>query len=232
MERDGHPARQKNSGSSYDNWHGQVEEKPSTTEVTINHHLSVGPQPSGLYARRTVMMGPPGRSGPRPASKTRGLLRKRSVMLRPPSREGLRGLLAGKATWSPGWAASTVGGSSAGMAIPSRKGLRRSTNRGFRRCLASTPPNAPILHVGRDLYPDRVLLGGLRGARRDSRRGGRQESKKLTGGVTVSNEQIERVSTENAGTAQARARMQPAWVAQVLQGVMIPTSSCDIRRSG
>ena len=38
---DGHPGSAKNSGSSYDNWHGQIEEKPSTTTIRINHHLGV-----------------------------------------------------------------------------------------------------------------------------------------------------------------------------------------------
>jgi len=33
---DGHPASAENSGSCYDNWHGQIEERPTTTEARIN----------------------------------------------------------------------------------------------------------------------------------------------------------------------------------------------------
>jgi succinate dehydrogenase/fumarate reductase flavoprotein subunit len=38
---DGHPGSATNSGSCYDNWHGQIEEKPSTTSAQVNHHLGV-----------------------------------------------------------------------------------------------------------------------------------------------------------------------------------------------
>lgn len=38
---DGHPGSAKNSGSCYDNWHGQIEEKPMINGIMINHHLGV-----------------------------------------------------------------------------------------------------------------------------------------------------------------------------------------------
>ena len=56
---DGHPASATNSGSSYDNWHGQIEEKPSTTSEQINHHLGVDLNYSAYVNGGPVSMGPP-----------------------------------------------------------------------------------------------------------------------------------------------------------------------------
>jgi hypothetical protein len=60
---DGHPGSAKNSGSSYDNWRGQVEEKPSTTEVTVNHHLGVDLNYQAYVLGGPITMGPPGQGG-------------------------------------------------------------------------------------------------------------------------------------------------------------------------
>ena len=60
---DGHPGSAKNSGSSYDNWHGQVEEKPSTTDVTVNHHLGVDLNYQAHMLGGPITMGPPGKDG-------------------------------------------------------------------------------------------------------------------------------------------------------------------------
>ena len=45
---DGHPTSAENSGSSYDNWHGQIEEKPQITSEQIKPPSGRGSQLSGL----------------------------------------------------------------------------------------------------------------------------------------------------------------------------------------
>lgn len=70
---DGHPGSAENSGSCYDNWHGQIEEKPSTTSIEIHHDLGVDMNyrvyANGGVSKTSRPMGPPPsgeRKGPPP----------------------------------------------------------------------------------------------------------------------------------------------------------------------
>ncbi len=150
---DGHPASAKNSGSCYDNWHGQIEEKPTTTTVKINHHLGVdlnyrayrlgapvamGPPRPGSQAQSHSLSGGPyvpeafrNTDGPPPPQQERGLLSLfgsggQDGPPPPPGEErgGLLGLFSsGKHSGPPGMGGESVGGSTAGMAIHKSEGI-------------------------------------------------------------------------------------------------------------
>jgi succinate dehydrogenase/fumarate reductase flavoprotein subunit len=55
---DGHSASTVNSASCYDNWHGQVEEKPMTTSMQVNHHLGMDMNYQAYATGGPVKMGP------------------------------------------------------------------------------------------------------------------------------------------------------------------------------
>lgn len=235
---DGHPGSAKNSGSSYDNWHGQVEEKPSTTEVTINHHLGVDLNYQAYTQGAPVMMGPPGDDQDRgSAVENAGPFVpeafRHSAPPPPPQQGGLRGLFAGKGhSGPPGMGGEQVGGSSAGMAIHKSEGLVPINEQGLSTlpglyaagdALGSYMSGGIYTQIGSSLAGSAVQ-GAIAGE------AAAKESLKLTGGVTVSNEQIERVSTEMLAPLKRERGYSPAWVTQVLQGVMIPNFVLYIKK--
>lgn len=62
---DGHPGSAKNSGSSYDNWHGQIEQKPEVTGVEVRHDLGMDLNYQAYRLGAPVVMAPP-RAGKTP----------------------------------------------------------------------------------------------------------------------------------------------------------------------
>ncbi len=127
---DGHPASAENSGSCYDNWHGQVEEKPNTTTAQINHHLGVDLNYKAYMQGGPVSMGPP-RPGEKPGNDSAegpyvpAAFREGDRPPPPPRQEqGLFSLFRqNKHDGPPGMGGESVGGSSAGMAIHKSEGL-------------------------------------------------------------------------------------------------------------
>ena len=235
---DGHPGSAKNSGSSYDNWHGQVEEKPSETAVTINHHLGVDLNYQAYTLGGPVMMGPPNRNqGNQPVAANGGpyvpeAFRHTSPPP-PPAQGGLRGLFAGKGhSGPPGMGGEQVGGSSAGMAIHKAEGLVPINESGL-----STLPglyaagDALGSYMSGGIYTQ--IGGSLAGSAVQGAIAGEaaaKESLKMKGAVTVSSQQIAKVSAEILAPLKRERGYSPAWVTQVLQAVMIPNFVLYIKK--
>ena len=125
-----------------------------------------------------------------------------------------------------------VGGSSAGMAIHKSEGLVPINEQGLSTlpglyaagdALGSYMSGGIYTQIGSSLAGSAVQ-GAIAGE------AAAKESLKLTGGVTVSNEQIERVSTEMLAPLKRERGYSPAWVTQVLQGVMIPNFVLYIKK--
>jgi succinate dehydrogenase/fumarate reductase flavoprotein subunit len=235
---DGHPGSAKNSGSSYDNWHGQVEEKPSTTEVTINHHLGVDLNYQAYTQGGPVMMGPPGASQDvdSPAENAGPYIPeafRNSTPPPPPQQGGLRGLFAGPGhSGPPGMGGEQVGGSSAGMAIHKSEGLVPVNEDGLSTlpglyaagdALGSYMSGGIYTQIGSSLAGSAVQ-GAIAGE------AAAKESLKLKGKVTVSSAQIETVTAEILAPLRRERGYSPAWVTQVLQGVMIPNFVLYIKK--
>lgn len=134
---DGHPGSAENSGSCYDNWHGQIEEKPSTTEVQINHHLGVDLNYKAYMQGGPVVMGPPQRGSSPPVKISGGpyvppAFRQSGPPPQPPEEIGLRALFsAKKPSGPPGMGGVQVGGSTAGMAIHKAEGIVPINSKGL-----------------------------------------------------------------------------------------------------
>ncbi|WP_199917030.1 FAD-binding protein [Parazoarcus communis] len=235
---DGHPGSAKNSGSSYDNWHGQVEEKPSTTEVTVNHHLGVDLNYQAYTQGGPVVMGPPGPGQDEsPPAENGGPYVPEAFRHTepppPPQQGGLRGLFAGPPNAGPpGMGGEQVGGSSAGMAIHKSEGLVPVNEQGLSTlpglyaagdALGSYMSGGIYTQIGGSLAGSAVqgAIAGEAAAR---------ESLKLKGNVTVSSAQIEKVTTEILAPLKRERGYSPAWVTQVLQGVMIPNFVLYIKK--
>ncbi len=235
---DGHPGSAKNSGSSYDNWHGQVEEKPSTTGVTVNHHLGVDLNYQAYTQGGPVVMGPPGPGQDEsPPAENGGPYVPEAFRHTepppPPQQGGLRGLFAGPPNAGPpGMGGEQVGGSSAGMAIHKSEGLVPVNEEGLSTlpglyaagdALGSYMSGGIYTQIGGSLAGSAVqgAIAGEAAAR---------ESLKLKGKVTVSSAQIDKVTTEILAPLKRERGYSPAWVTQVLQGVMIPNFVLYIKK--
>ncbi|WP_413701295.1 FAD-binding protein [Psychromonas sp. KJ10-10] len=127
---DGHPGSAVNSGSCYDNWHGQIEEKPSITSVMVNHHLGVDANYQAYTTGAPVTMGPPQPGQKKQKAETSEgpyvpLAFRQTDMPPPPQPDrGLLSIFSGKGhSGPPGMGGEQVGGSTAGMAIHKSEGI-------------------------------------------------------------------------------------------------------------
>lgn len=246
---DGHPGSAENSGSAYDNWHGQVEEKPGITGPQINHHLGVdlnyqayangpggmgpmGPPPGG---------GPEGKGGrpPKPdQDRFSGgpyvpeAFRQSGPPPKPKQEEGLLALFGKpKHQGPPGMGGNMVGGSSAGMAIHKAEGLVPIDETGL-----STVPglyaagDALGSYMSGGIYTQ--IGGSLAGSAVQGAFAGEaaaQASQKL-GLLKPSDRRLSQIEGEILAPLNRKRGYSPAWVTQVLQGVMIPNFVLYIKK--
>jgi succinate dehydrogenase/fumarate reductase flavoprotein subunit len=244
---DGHPASAVNSGSSYDNWHGQVEEKPSTTSITVNHHLGVDLNYEGYKYGAPVTMGPP-MGGPQgkqvePESPFATLLPAGPFVPKafrmtspppPPPREGfLMSLLANKGhSGPPGMGGEQVGGSSAGMAIHKSEGIVPINEQG----LSSLPGlyaagDALGSYMSGGIYTQ--IGGSLAGSAVQGAIAGEAAAKESINSdlkINVTAAYLNEVKEEILAPLKRKRGYSPAWVTQVLQSVMIPNFVLYIKK--
>ncbi|WKT60605.1 FAD-binding protein [Microbulbifer thermotolerans] len=248
---DGHPASAVNSGSCYDNWHGQVEEKPNITSVDIHHDLGVdmnytayvlGPSSQG--------MGPPGGpAGKGPGERSDGPPSMEQVSGGPYVPEAFRraggpppmppqqsGFLAGlfgdkKPSGPPGMQGPKVGGSSAGMAIHKSEGLVPVDETGLSTvpglyaagdALGSYMSGGIYTQIGSSLAGSAVQ-GAIAGE------AAAKASQKAMA-VELPASKLAAVEEEILAPLQRERGYSPAWVTQVLQSVMIPNFVLYIKK--
>lgn len=238
---DGHPGSANNSGSSYDNWHGQVEEKPSTTSVQINHHLGVDMNYRAYVNGGQMSMGPPPRgrrSEPGNEVLTGGPYVPtafRETGRRPPEpreENGLRALFSNKRPpGPPGMGGDMVGGSSAGMAIHKSEGLVPVNETGLSTipglyaagdALGSYMSGGIYTQIGSSLAGSAVQ-GTIAGEAAAA------ESQQLRL-IKLSEEKQVLIQKEILAPMLRENGYSPAWVTQVLQGVMIPNFVLYIKK--
>ncbi|WED29720.1 FAD-binding protein [Vibrio sp. DW001] len=237
---DGHPGSAKNSGSCYDNWHGQIEEKPSTTTVQINHHLGVDMNYQAYTQGGPVTMGPPRSNGdkPRQAKESKGgpyvppAFRQSGPPPKPPEETGLRAIFASKGhSGPPGMGGEQVGGSTAGMAIHKAEGLVPINSKGLSTipglyaagdALGSYMSGGIYTQIGSSLAGSAVQ-GAISGE------AAAEEIKYITLNK-ISSEKQARISREILAPMQREKGYNPAWVTQVLQNTMIPNFVLYIKK--
>ncbi|MFA0438742.1 fumarate reductase [Vibrio sp. 10N.286.49.C2] len=242
---DGHPGSAENSGSCYDNWHGQVEEKPGLTGVQVNHHLGVDMNYQAYTQGAPIKMGPPGpgNGASDDASSvtttfpkgpfTPEAFRQTDMPPRPPEESGLLSLFAKKRhEGPPGMGGEQVGGSTAGMAIHKAEGLVPIDETGL-----STIPG---------LYAAGDALGSYMSGGIYTQIGGSLAGSAVQGafaGEAAAKASFDVVSYQAPKARQAQIKQEilaplkrksgysPAWVTQVLQGVMIPNFVLYVKKA-
>ncbi|MEB8433880.1 FAD-binding protein [Cocleimonas sp. KMM 6892] len=238
---DGHPASAKNSGSSYDNWHGQIEEKPSTTSEDIHHDLGVDLNYTAYTKGGPVSMGPPSDrsnsdnnsgadfpSGPYIPESFR------HAGGPPPQQEatGLSALFAKKKRQGPpNMGGESVGGSTAGMAIHKSEGLVPIDETGLSTipglwasgdALGSYMSGGIYTQVGSSMAGSAVQ-GAIAGE------AAAKASKTVTA-ISIPKEKLTQTREEILAPLKRESGYSPAWVTQTLQSTMIPNFVLYIKK--
>lgn len=238
---DGHPASAKNSGSSYDNWHGQIEERPSTTSEQINHHLGVDMNYTAYVNGGPVSMGPGSQSDT--GEKTTAdvpagpyvpeAFRQSGPPPQPPVEpSGLRALFTkDKPQGPPGMGAESVGGSTAGMAIHKSEGLVPIDETGLSSipglwaagdALGSYMSGGIYTQIGSSMAGS-AIQGALAGE------AAAKASQAVTR-ISIPADKITQTTTDILAPLKRDSGYSPAWVTQVLQSVMIPNFVLYIKK--
>ncbi|MDO6461197.1 FAD-binding protein [Granulosicoccaceae sp. 1_MG-2023] len=251
---DGHPASAENSGSCYDNWHGQVEEKPGITSVEIHHDLGVDMNYTAYVQGPGGSMGGPGSGppggapgegagagGPPPAQVEQvsggpfvpEAFRRNGPPSMPPKEEGLLAGLFGdkRPDGPPGMQGNMVGGSTAGMAIHKSEGLVPVDETGL-----STVPG---LYAAGDALGS-YMSGGIYTQVGSSLAGSAVQGAIAGEAAAKASLQLELPDVPEAKLAAVEEEIlaplkrergySPAWVTQVLQGVMFPNFVLYIKK--
>lgn len=248
---DGHPGSAENSGSCYDNWHGQIEEKPGLTGIEVHHDLGMDINykvyaSGGMSRSNNKPMGQPPsgkNSGPPPQKEevTGGPYVPEAFQRKGPPEGGPPGggktsLLSRifgneKHQGPPGMGGNMVGGSTAGLAIHKSEGLVPIDETGL-----STIPG---------LYAAGDALGSYMSGGIYTQIGSSMAGSAVQGGIAgeAAAKASEKIDTPSYSTAKREkikedmlaplSRKQgysPAWVTQTLQGIMIPNFILYIKK--
>lgn len=251
---DGHSGQATNPAACYDGWHGMFERTPSTTGVEVHHDLGVDANymaymsgnpvsggPGAMMSDSKVEGGPyipaefnrneqrnmqgggppaggrPG--GPPPGMKNGGGPPGGGP---PPMKEG---------GGPPGMGGTSVGGSSAGMAIHKSEGLVPINEKcestipglyGAGDALGSYMAGAIYTQVGSSLAGSAVQ-GAIAGE-------AAAEYSHETKLKPLSSKRIRAIQAEILAPLKRKAGYSPAWVTQTLQGVMIPNFIIYIKK--
>lgn len=247
---DGHPAAAENSGSSYDNWHGQIEEKPSITSEQINHHLGVDLNYQAYVNGGPVRMGPPSPDqghdqgpGAKPSNKPNP-----DVMAgpyvpvafrgpgappeRPPKPTGWKALFAREQRHGPpGMGGESVGGSTAGMAIHKAEGLVPINGTGLTTipglwaagdALGSYMSGGIYTQIGSSMAGSAVQ-GAIAGE------AAAKNSQTITK-IEIPSAKLKQTKDEILAPLKRTTGYSPAWVTQIMQSVMIPNFVLYIKK--
>ncbi|MGO3346149.1 MAG: FAD-dependent oxidoreductase [Marinomonas sp.] len=240
---DGHPGSAKNSGSSYDNWHGQIEEKPQINSAEVRHDLGVDLNYQAYKIGPPITMGPPPMGNKSEKNQTASVtggpfvpsaFRQRSAPPPPASEGGILALFSGKKTENgapPGMGGEQVGGSSAGMAIHKSEGVTPINETGL-----STIPglyaagDALGSHMSGGIYTQ--IGSSLAGSAVQGAIAGEAAAKasKTITSVDISESRLREIEQEIFAPLKRKQGYSPAWVTQVLQGIMIPNFVLYIKK--
>ena len=228
---DGHPGSAENSGSSYDNWHGQVEEKPGINSIQVNHHLGVDTNYLAYVKGAPVSMGP-GSDTASGGPVTPEAFKMSGPPDRPEPNFIQKILSGGGHDGPPGMGGESVGGSSAGMAIHKSEGLVPINDEGLSTlpglyaagdALGSYMSGGIYTQIGSSLAGSAVQ-GAISGE------AAAKESLKADVTEFASQDYLDQVSEEILAPLVRSSGYSPAWVTQVLQGVMIPNFVLYIKK--
>ncbi|MDO6562403.1 FAD-binding protein [Amphritea sp. 1_MG-2023] len=233
---DGHPASAKNSGSSYDNWHGQIEELPSTTSAQINHHLGVDMNYAAYINGGPVSMGPGANKAADNDASAGPYVPEAFRQAGPPPQQpeatGLRALFSqDKPQGPPGMGNESVGGSTAGMAIHKSEGLVPIDATGL--------SSIPGLWASGDALGS-YMSGGIYTQIGSSMAGSAVQGAIAGEAAAKASQSVTRIAIPSEKIVQTKAEIlyplkretgySPAWVTQVLQSVMIPNFVLYIKK--
>jgi succinate dehydrogenase/fumarate reductase flavoprotein subunit len=247
---DGHPAQAVNAAACYDGWTGMFDMKPSVNSIGVNHHLGVdgnysayvlGNSPDevsmvpGMGASSEVSGGPytpeefqmtvpPGGGDGAPPGGDR-----------PEGGDGapLGGDRSegGPPGGPPGQRGVTVGGSSAGMAIHKSEGLVPINEKGA--------TNIPGLYAAGDALGS-YMSGGIYTQIGSSMAGSAvqgtivsEAAAEYSKGIEmpkISQAKIKEIQAEIVAPLKRDKGYGPAWVTQILQGIMIPNFVLYIKK--
>ncbi|WP_413282777.1 FAD-binding protein [Vibrio sp. MA40-2] len=238
---DGHPGSAVNSGSCYDNWHGQIEEKPSVNGIMVNHHLGVDLNYKAYTQGGPITMGPPpgpGQSKEGSEKNTSGgpyvpeAFRQTDMPPKPDQDKGIFSLFSSKGhSGPPGMGGEQVGGSTAGMAIHKSEGIVPIDETG----LSSIPGlyaagDALGSYMSGGIYTQ--IGGSAAGSCVQGAFAGEAAAKasKLVAMIQVNTSTQEQIQQEILAPLKRTHGYSPAWVTQVLQGVMIPNFVLYIKK--
>jgi len=232
---DGHPASSENSADSFGNWHDMFEQKPSTTKVEVRHDLGVDMNYMAYATGNAVKMGPPGmidakvEGGP---TSPKEFQRVAHAGPRGGHEDGMPPHMdKDKKGPPPGMSGSSVGGSSAGLAIHKSEGLVpinefcESTIKGLYAAgdaLGSYMSGGIYTQIGSSIAGSAVQ-GAIAG----------EASAKYAKSIKmpkISNKKIAKLKKEILAPIKKESGYSPAWVTQTLQGIMIPNFVLYIKK--
>jgi succinate dehydrogenase/fumarate reductase flavoprotein subunit len=236
---DGHPASAENSGSCYDNWHGQIEEKPSITSESVHHDLGVDLNYAAYVNGGPVSMGPPTKETTAdvdPATPAGPYIptafRQAEEPPKPVESTGFRALFSKeKRQGPPGMQGESVGGSTAGMAIHKSEGLVPIDETGLSTipglwasgdALGSYMSGGIYTQVGSSMAGSAVQ-GAIAGE------AAAKASKKVHT-ITIPTEKLAQTKEQILAPLKRQSGYSPSWVTQVLQSVMIPNFVLYIKK--
>lgn len=245
---DGHPASARNSGACYDNWHGQIEEKPGITAPQINHHLGVdlnyqayvkgGSKPMRSPKRND----PDGEDGGKPPMPPQQdfsegpyvpeAFRQSGPPPMPKQESGFFSFFSeSKHSGPPGMSSERVGGSTAGMAIHKAEGIVPIDETG----LSSVPGlyaagDALGSYMSGGIYTQ--IGGSLAGSAVQGAFAGEAaaNASKKVAQIPVTKVKQAEIQEDILAPLKRDLGYSPAWITQVLQGVMIPNFVLYIKK--
>lgn len=233
---DGHFGQAANPAACFDGWHGMFERKPGTTGVQVNHHLGVDMN-YRAYVSGGPLAGGPGRMEGNKDIEGGPYIPAEFAESGPPRGGPPRGKEGGgppggkKDGGPPGMSGTSVGGSSAGMAIHKSEGLVPIND----KCESNIP----------GLYGAGDALGSYMSGAIYTQIGSSLAGSAVQGAVaaeaaaeycknidikSISKKKLKNIQEEILAPLKRKAGYSPAWVTQTLQGIMIPNFIIYIKK--
>jgi len=234
---DGHPGQAENAADCFTGWHGMFEQKLGITGVDVHHDLGMEVNYTAYMSGNPVQGGPPGtgktlHGGPyRPAEFAEDNYRNSEGRPGGEGPPGGGGLPKEGGAPGPGMGGTSVGGSSAGMAIHKSEGLVPINE----KCESTIP----------GLYAAGDALGSYMAGAIYTQVGSSLAGSAVQGTIAaeaaaeyckgiempkISAAKMKEVREEILSPLKRVAGYSPAWVTQTLQGIMIPNFVLYIKK--
>ncbi|AAB89784.1 FAD-dependent oxidoreductase [Archaeoglobus fulgidus] len=223
---DGHTTSSQYPAACYDSWHGIFENKPSITGVEIHHDLGVELN----YA--TYIRGGPVSMGGQMAEVSGGPYVPEEFRRAAPSEGRTQGPPERGERPPPGGGGYVVGGASAGMSIHKSEGLVPIND----RCATDIPGlyaagDALGSHMSGGIYTQ--IGSSLAGSAVQGAIAGEEAANyaKDIDLQSIPESTVSRIREEILAPLNRDSGYSPAWVTQVLQGVMVPNFVLYIKKA-